>query len=74
MTYVATATDTNPTNPTVNCSPASGSTFPITTTTVNCSSTDTAGNVSNGSFTVTVQDTTAPVITLIGGAVNLTVG
>lgn len=74
VTYVATSTDANPANPTVNCTPASGSTFPITTTTVNCTASDTAGNVSNGSFTVTVQDTTAPVITLIGGAVNLTVG
>jgi len=74
VTYVATSTDVDPTNPTVNCTPASGSTFPITTTVVNCTATDTAGNVSNGSFTVTVADTTKPVITLIGGAVNLTVG
>lgn len=34
--------------------PASGSTFPIATTTVNASATDQAGNVAAGSFTVTV--------------------
>jgi hypothetical protein len=41
---------------TPSCSPASGSTFAAgTTTTVNCTSTDLAGNISNGSFTVTVN-------------------
>jgi hypothetical protein len=46
------------------CSPASGSTFPLGTTTVTCSATDAAGNTGNNSFTVTVQDTTAPTLTL----------
>ena len=46
------------------CAPASGDTFPLGTTTVNCSATDRAGNKSEGSFNVTVQDTTAPVLTL----------
>ncbi len=48
------------------CSPASGSTFAIGTTTVNCSQNDSAGNVGSASFTVTVQDTTAPVIAFHG--------
>ena len=74
MTFSATSTDVDPASPTVTCNPASGTTFPITTTTVNCSATDTVGNVSNGSFTVTIQDTTKPVITLNGGTVNLNVG
>src|SRR5690606_22235137 len=43
---------------------ASGSWFPIGTTTVGCSFTDAAGNEGTGSFTVTVADTTAPVITI----------
>lgn len=60
--YTATATDANPSSPAVTCTPASGSTFPIATTTVNCSATDAAGNVANGSFTVRVQDTVAPTI------------
>jgi hypothetical protein len=74
VTFSATSTDVDPASPAVTCNPASGATFPITTTTVNCSATDTVGNVANGSFTVTVQDTTKPVITLNGGTVNLEVG
>ena len=75
VTFSATSTDVDPASPAVTCNPASGATFPITTTTVNCSATDTVGNVANGSFTVTVQDTTKPVITLNGGGtVNLNVG
>ena len=65
----AVVTFTNPTasdavsGPTgVTCSPPSGSTFGITTTTVTCSATDTHGNTSSASFNVKVQDTTDPVI------------
>jgi len=63
VSYSASATDAedNP-DPTPSCSPASGSTFPIATTTVNCSVTDSGGMSASGSFTVTVRDTTAPVI------------
>ena len=46
----------------VTCTPASGSVFALGTATVNCSATDTAGNIGTSSFTVTVQDTTAPAI------------
>ena len=42
--------------------PASGSTFPLGTTTVDVSATDAAGNTGHASFTVTVHDTTAPVL------------
>jgi HYR domain len=55
VTYTATATDDTDPHPTVSCSPASGSTFPIGTTTVACSATDAAGNLSTGSFGVVVQ-------------------
>src|SRR2546428_12726593 len=48
------------------CSPASGSTFALGTTTVSCSATDLAGNSRSGSFTVTVQDTMPPVVSLPG--------
>lgn len=54
VTYSATSDDGTP----VVCVPASGSTFALGTTTVNC----TAG-AGSGSFNVTVTDTTPPVIT-----------
>jgi hypothetical protein len=63
VTFTATADDANPTHPAVTCTPASDSIFGFGTTTVNCSATDAAGNTANGSFTVTVQDTTPPAVT-----------
>jgi hypothetical protein len=48
------------------CTPASGTLFALGTTPVNCIATDAAGNTSTTAFTVTVQDTTAPVLTLTG--------
>jgi hypothetical protein len=52
--YTATATDDTDGSVEVTCAPASGSTFPIGTTPVNCSATDQAGNEATGSFEVTV--------------------
>jgi outer membrane protein assembly factor BamB len=52
---------------TVSCAPASGSTFLVGTTTVNCAAHDTHGNTSTASFSVVVVlDTTAPTITVPG--------
>jgi hypothetical protein len=70
VTYAASATDAedNP-DPTPICSPASGSTFPLGTTTVACSVTDAGGLSASGSFTVSIVDTTAPALSLPG---NLT--
>jgi virginiamycin B lyase len=51
----------------VGCVPASGSTFPIGTSTVTCTATDKAGNSASKSFHVTVTsvvDTVAPVISV----------
>ena len=42
--------------------PTSGSTFTVGDTTVNVSATDTAGEMTNGTFTVRVRDTTAPIV------------
>jgi hypothetical protein len=44
--------------------PASGSTFPLGTTTVTATASDAAGNPASKTFTVSVRDTTAPVITV----------
>jgi hypothetical protein len=62
VTYTATATD-NVAVATFGCTPASGSTFPLGTTTVTCTATDTSGNTSTATFHVTVRDTTKPVVT-----------
>ena len=48
----------------VTCVPASGSTFAVGATIVTCRSTDTHGNLGSATFTVTVADTTPPVLTL----------
>src|ERR687893_1225677 len=64
VSYTATATDAVDGSVPVTCDPASGSTFPLGTTTVNCSATDAAGNEATGSFNVIVQDTTPPELTL----------
>jgi len=46
------------------CTPASGGTFALGTNTVSCSATDEAGNVSSAAFNITVQDTTAPIVSI----------
>jgi len=56
VTFAATATDPDDAAGPVTCSSASGSTFPIGTTTVTCTSTDTFGNTGSAAFTITVRD------------------
>jgi hypothetical protein len=46
----------------VTCTPASGATFPLGDTTVDCTATNSSGQSASASFTVTVQDTTPPVL------------
>jgi large repetitive protein len=70
VTYTATATDVVDGTDSVTCTPASGSTFTLGTTTVNCSSTDAHGNTALGSFTVTVNDTTPPTIQSVTATPN----
>ena len=73
VTYTATAGDNVDASPALTCSPASGSTFAVGTTTVSCSSTDAAGNTGTGTLAVTVTliDNTAPVV-VVPGPMNLT--
>ena len=61
-TFTTSATDLVDGSVSVNCTKgtppvavSSGDTFPVGTTTVNCSATDAAGNTANGNFTVTVS-------------------
>lgn len=64
VTYTATATDGFDGTVPVTCTPLSGSTFPLGTTTVQCSATNSHGGTATGSFNVTVRDTTPPALTL----------
>src|SRR6185295_7733214 len=61
VTYTATATGTPA--PTITFSPASGSTFPVGTTTVTATATNSCGST-NCTFTVTVNDTEKPSLTV----------
>jgi hypothetical protein len=70
LTFTASATDAVDGARAGACTPASGSTFGIATTTVTCTAIDTHGNTGSASFTVTVRDTTPPVVTVPG---NITV-
>lgn len=64
VSYSASATDIVDGSTAVTGSPASGSTFPLGTTSVALSSSDSRGNTGGASFSVTVQDTTAPALTV----------
>ena len=66
MTFSASANDDHDGPLTPTCSPPSGSNFPVGTTNVTCTATDSSGNTGSASFNVTVNlvDTTAPVITV----------
>jgi hypothetical protein len=62
--FTATSTDSVDPSVTPVCTPPSGSTFSLGITTVSCTATDDAGNSRSGNFTVTVQDTTPPSLSL----------
>src|SRR5204862_67510 len=62
VTFTVGATDNCP-GVTMSSSPASGSSFPVGTTTVTSTATDAHGNSATCSFTVTVTDAQPPVIT-----------
>jgi probable HAF family extracellular repeat protein len=57
VSFVVTATDPDDAPSTPECTPASGSVFPVGTTTVTCTSNDTNGNVGRATFKVNVDGT-----------------
>ena len=65
VTYVVTASGTSDPDPDISCDTPSGSLFPVGVTTVLCVATDSFGNTDSGSFTVTITDTMAPVISSV---------
>ena len=55
IAFTATATDAGDASPVVTCTPASGATFPLGATTVECTAEDVSGNISApSSFDVTL--------------------
>ncbi len=66
VSYVVNAHDAIDPRPGIVCTPPSSSFFAVGTTTVSCTTKDTAGNSANGSFTVTVN---APVATPVSVSV-----
>ena len=60
VTYIATATDAQQGAVPVTCTPPSGATFPIGTTTVMCTTTDANGATTTSSFAVTVTNVQLP--------------
>jgi len=64
VSYIVSALDDVDGEVTPECSPASGETFALGVTTVTCTAADEAGNASEETFDVTVEDTTPPAVTV----------
>jgi hypothetical protein len=65
VSYTASASDDVDPSPSLTCVPASGSVFPIGTTTVTCTATDDAGNSASATFSVHVRDAGEQIVALI---------
>jgi uncharacterized repeat protein (TIGR01451 family) len=76
VNFTVTATDDVDPSPDVTCVPPSGSSFPFGVTQVNCTATDSHGNTTAGSFSVTVRDNQSPRVTglefLVGAKAAIT--
>lgn len=64
VNYTFNATDVDDAVVSQSCTPAPGSLFPVGSTAVACTATDSNGNVGNESFDVVVSDTTAPTVSV----------
>jgi hypothetical protein len=71
VTFNATANDNCDGTITPICSPASGSIFPVGTTTIVCEATDSSNQTGSCSFTVTVEDQESPQITTHSSPIKL---
>jgi hypothetical protein len=71
VTYNVSAADDVDGPVSVTCSKTSGTTFPIGTTLVTCTATDSSGNQASGTFDVVVTDTAAPVLTGMPGDITV---
>ena len=69
-TFTATATDSCDAAPMVTCTPASGSDFPLGTTTVTCTAVDSGNNTNTCAFTVTVFKAAQPTVTNVSRSGN----
>jgi hypothetical protein len=64
VTYAASAKDDHDASPSLACTPASGSVFPIGDTTVACKATDAAGNAATARFVVHVRGASEQIVRL----------
>lgn len=71
FTFAPVVTDICSLSPVTTCSPPSGTTFPLGTTTDTCTATDASGNASSCAFAVQVVDTTKPVIGEVSATPNV---
>jgi hypothetical protein len=69
--YATEASDLCDSDPSVDCDPPSGSTFPLGETVVTCTATDAAGNTADCTFTVKVEDTTPPTVHGVSASPNV---
>src|SRR4029453_8528437 len=68
VNYPAPTGDDNCPGATVACAAPSGSVFPVGTTSVTCTATDSGGNHSSCTFNVTVNDADPPMITSVSAS------
>jgi hypothetical protein len=64
VNYTFSAADVDDAVVSQSCTPAPGSSFPVGSTSIECTATDSHGNVGNETFAVDVSDTTAPTLTV----------
>ena len=74
VSFVATATDDTDANPTVSCTPPSGSLFVIGATIVTCIATDVTGNGASATFSVRVSGAADLIETLLNRVVTHGIG